>query len=88
MIDCIRCGKKGNAIDTLPHKGMLGEEIKANICSLCWGEWQEESVRMVNEHRLKLIEPEARAFLSRQMKIFLKLMQPPSDAPITISSSL
>jgi Fe-S cluster biosynthesis and repair protein YggX len=86
MIDCVRCKREGNEIDALPHKGALGEEIKAKICSLCWVEWKEESIKIVNEHRLKLSEPAARAFLSTQMKVFLKLS--PHDTAITISASL
>ena len=88
MIDCIRCQKQGDEIDALPHKGPLGEELKAKICSPCWEEWKKESIKIVNEHRLNLSESAARAFLSTQMKLFLKLIQPTTNAPITISSSL
>ncbi len=85
MINCIRCQKEGEIINNLPHKGALGEEIKAKVCSLCWEEWSKESVKIINEHRLNLSEPSARGFLSTQMKLFLKLLQPPPEPTVTIS---
>lgn len=88
MVHCVRCQKEGDEIKTLSHGGALGEEIKARVCAQCWKEWNQESVKIINEHRLNLSEPAARGFLSTQMKLFLKLVPMPSDPPITISSSL
>jgi Fe-S cluster biosynthesis and repair protein YggX len=81
---CGRCHKEGDPITQLPHGGTLGEEIRAKVCLPCWGEWSQESVRVINEHRLNLSEPAARAFLSTQMKIFLKLIEAPP--PIALIS--
>jgi len=73
----------------MPHGGTLGETLKANICGLCWEAWNQESVKMINEHRLNLSESTARGFLSTQMKIFLKLVPPvPMAAPPPISVTL
>ena len=81
---CLRCQKEGQEIAHLPLKGALGEEVKAKICSLCWGEWKIESVKIINDHRLNLSEPAARAFIATQMKIFLKLIPSP-ESSITIT---
>ncbi len=88
MIHCVRCDKEGEPIKTMPHGGSLGEMLKAKVCLSCWEEWNGESVKVINEHRLNLSEAAARGFLSTQMKVFLKLIPPPPTGPITISSSL
>lgn len=87
MINCIRCQRPGEPINTLPHKGALGEDIKSKICALCWEEWQKESVKIINEHHLKLNELAARNFLSTQMKIYLKLSPSPPDSIFVAVSS-
>jgi len=87
MIDCVHCHRLGDPIDSLPQKGVLGEEIKAKVCSPCWEEWKKESVKLINEHRLNLSELSARNFLSTQMKIYLNLTPPLPNASITISPS-
>ncbi|MBI3598625.1 MAG: Fe(2+)-trafficking protein [Nitrospirae bacterium] len=81
---CIRCEKDAEGISNVPHGGALGETLKAKICSLCWEEWNKESVKIINEHRLNLSELAARSFLSTQMKIFLKLAP---SAPISVTLS-
>ncbi len=87
MVYCVRCQKEGEPIQTLSHGGALGAEIKEKVCLACWSEWSLEAVRVINEHRLNLSEPTARAFLSTQMKVFLKLIPAPAPPPITISLS-
>ncbi|MEK7702878.1 MAG: Fe(2+)-trafficking protein, partial [Nitrospirota bacterium] len=82
-----RCQQEGEPIDAMPHVGALGEEIKSKICASCWKAWNEEAVRIINEHRLKLSLPSARDFLSTQMKIFLKFMPPPETQSDAISVS-
>ncbi len=84
MIHCIRCEKDAEAIITMPHGGALGETLKTKVCGLCWAEWNAESVKIINEHRLNLSEASARGFLSTQMKIFLKLA-PPVAISVTLS---
>ena len=82
MIHCIRCEKDGEDIRKMPHGGALGVMLTEKICGQCWEEWNKESVRIINEHRLNLSDPAARGFLSTQMKIFLKLAAP---APISVT---
>jgi Fe-S cluster biosynthesis and repair protein YggX len=83
---CVRCEKEGEEIQTMPHGGTLGAELKSKICSACWEEWNGEAVKIINEHHLNLSLPSARAFLSTQMKIFLKLIPPLTDASVTVLS--
>jgi len=84
MVRCIRCEQSAEEIITMPHGGALGETLKAKVCGLCWAEWNIESVKFINEHRLNLSEAAARAFLSTQMKIFLKLAP---TVPISVTLS-
>ncbi|MEK7285921.1 MAG: Fe(2+)-trafficking protein [Nitrospirota bacterium] len=86
IAQCLRCQKEGDAISVMPHGGALGAELQSKICAECWKAWNEESVRIINEHHLNLSLPSARALLSTQMKIFLKLIPPPPDASITVLS--
>jgi len=85
MIQCVRCGESKVEIGILPHGGALGVEIKSKICADCWALWNAEAVKVINEHRLNLSQPAARGFLSTQMKIFLKLIPPPSES-VTLST--
>ncbi len=84
MVRCIRCEQSAEPISVMPHGGVLGAELTAKICALCWETWNQEAIKIINEHRLNLSDPSARSFLSTQMKIFLKLMSPP---PISVTLS-
>ncbi len=58
----------GLAVPPLP--GELGQRIYEEVSQQAWQEWQANQTMLINEHRLNLIDPAARAFLTGEMERF------------------
>ena len=68
------CRKYRRALDGLsapPLPGPKGQEIFENVSRKAWSEWQAVQTMIINEKSLRLIDPEARRYLSGQMEKFL-----------------
>jgi len=76
---CIRCQQTREEIEGKPYGGKIGEELKAKVCDICWKEWYEKSIKIINEYRLNLREQTARDFPATQMKIFFKMQPAPES---------
>jgi Fe-S cluster biosynthesis and repair protein YggX len=51
-ITCIRCGEtRESAGRVLP--GALGEELARSVCSVCWAEWLQQQIRVINHYGLR-----------------------------------
>lgn len=51
-VTCVRCGEtREGAGKVLP--GALGEEIAAKICAVCWSEWLQQQIRVINHYSLR-----------------------------------
>jgi len=72
-VNCIRCGKRSEAIEGIPMGGKIGKEIKEKVCDPCWKEWYDHSIKLINEYRISLRDAKGREFLASQMKIFFKM---------------
>lgn len=72
-ITCSRCGERAEALDKPPFKGELGRIIQEHTCPLCWQQWRGMAVKIINEYRLSLVNPEHQEALTEQLKLFLKL---------------
>jgi Fe-S cluster biosynthesis and repair protein YggX len=74
-IHCTRCDRDSEPPPA--HRiGFTGEgrqRVLSAICSACWKEWEAVEVRVINEYRLNLLEPEHRESLKRSCLDFLKL---------------
>lgn len=81
-VDCIRCEKRGEAIEGIPYGGKVGVLIKEKVCDACWKEWYAHSIKLINEYRISLRNAEGREFLASQMKIFFK-MTSGNESPVT-----
>ena len=56
-INCVRCEKTGPAIEGLiTFAGDFGADIRARVCHLCWEEWSEMQIKVLNEFRLHMGE--------------------------------
>ncbi len=77
-IQCSRCGSAAEPLPQPPLPTPVGHEIQARVCPACWKEWLGVQVMLINEYRLNLIDPQARATLQAQMREFLKLGVPPT----------
>ena len=72
-ITCKRCGQTAEAMAQAPIPTALGSRILQSTCQACWREWLRAQVILINEHRLSLMDPEARKILEGQMRSFLNL---------------
>ena len=53
-----------------PLPGAVGLDIFENISAKAWKEWQNNQTMLINEHRLSLMDPDARKFLTQEMHRF------------------
>lgn len=72
-ISCMRCGREEEGFTEAPYPGPLGKLLLNGTCQKCWGEWQKQSVLVINEYKLRPFMPQDRATLEDQMKKFLNL---------------
>ena len=79
IVTCTRCKIERPGLDRAPLPGASGQEILANVCSVCWKEWLGTQVKYINEYRLSPLDPRHFEFLLEQARAFLKL--PGADAP-------
>ncbi|HEY6957729.1 MAG TPA: Fe(2+)-trafficking protein [Candidatus Limnocylindria bacterium] len=51
-VTCVRCGQtRDGAGKVLP--GALGDEIAGSVCAVCWAEWLQQQVRVINHYALR-----------------------------------
>jgi Fe-S cluster biosynthesis and repair protein YggX len=70
-IPCTRCGEKRATLDRPPFPDNLGARIQAEICRICWDEWLQRQMQLINHHALDVRTAEARDFLRRNVQAFL-----------------
>ena len=63
-------GEDADGLDFAPYPGELGQRIYENVSKEAWGRWLAHQTMLINEYRLTPIEPEARAFLEKEMDKF------------------
>jgi Fe-S cluster biosynthesis and repair protein YggX len=78
-IICSRCGSESEAMAQPPMPTALGTEVQRHVCPGCWREWLRAQVMLINEYRLNLVDPQARATLEGQMRTFLNLAASPRE---------
>jgi Fe-S cluster biosynthesis and repair protein YggX len=57
----------------VPLPGRHGELVLAHTCAKCWEEWKGVQVKLINEYRLNVMEPDHYAALMGEMQTFLNL---------------
>ena len=68
---CQNLKKDAEGLDFQLYPGELGKRIFDNISKEAWTEWQKKQTMLINEHKLNMMEPEARKFLEEQMEAYL-----------------
>ncbi|TRW47954.1 oxidative damage protection protein [Aliidiomarina halalkaliphila] len=68
---CQRLQKEAEGLDFQLYPGELGLRIYENISKEAWAEWQKKQTMLINEKRLNLMDPEARALIEKEMVAFL-----------------
>ncbi len=72
-VQCVKCGKAGEAITENLFMGRLESEIKAKVCQTCWKAWEGMRVMVINEYQVNLGEESGRDFIKKQMRAFLNM---------------
>ncbi len=72
-VQCVKCGKAGEAITDPIFMGRLESEIKAKVCKPCWKQWENMRVMVINEYRVNLGDESGRELVKKQMLSFLNL---------------
>ena len=66
-IQCSRYKEELEGLESPPLPGPQGEKIFEQVSKKAWNEWQALQTMLINEQHLKLIDPDARKYLSEQM---------------------
>ncbi|MBI3994845.1 MAG: Fe(2+)-trafficking protein [Nitrospirae bacterium] len=78
-VKCVHCLQTREGITGYAYGGPLEAEIKSKICNPCWKEWKGMSIKIINEYRLDLNDPNANKMLIEQMRAFLNM--PGAEGP-------
>lgn len=54
-----------------PFRNELGERIATSICSVCWEEWKQRQMVIINHYGLNVRDPKAREFLVANLRSYL-----------------
>lgn len=76
MIQCVKLGREAQGLAKPPFSGALGQEIFEKVSAEAWHVWQDDMmIKVINEYRLNLADPEHYETLLTQMRTFLNLEQ-------------
>lgn len=68
---CARCDQRRPQIESAPFRDELGERIQQTICRICWDEWLQRQMQLINHYALDVRKSEARDFLRKNLEAFL-----------------
>jgi Fe-S cluster biosynthesis and repair protein YggX len=73
-VNCAKYGAELPGLDRPPFSGDLGSEIFERVSAKAWAEWQDDMmIKVINEYRLNMADPQQYETLLKQMRAFLKL---------------
>lgn len=73
-VNCAKLGKELPGLTQPPFSGALGQEIFEKISAQAWNMWQDDMmIKVINEYRLNMADPEQYQALLVQMRAFLNL---------------
>lgn len=68
MVDCVKLQKQAEGLDSAPFPGALGQRVLDSVSKEAWQQWITHQTMLINEYRLSMIDPKARAFLKEEME--------------------
>ncbi|MGE3920153.1 MAG: oxidative damage protection protein [Gammaproteobacteria bacterium] len=71
MVFCQKLQKEAEGLAKPPYPGAIGERIYEHISQEAWQMWLKQQIMYINEYRLNLSDPNARAMLVQEMEKFL-----------------
>jgi Fe-S cluster biosynthesis and repair protein YggX len=69
-VHCVRCGQTREGFERAPFPGAIGARIQAGVCRECWAQWLKQQTMLINHYGLNVMDPQARAFLTKNMEAF------------------
>ena len=69
-VHCTRCGQTREGFERAPFPGAIGARIQAGVGRECWGQWLKQQTMLINHYGLNVMDPQARAFLTKNMEAF------------------
>ena len=72
-VRCIRSRRIGQRMASQPFEDEIGAYIQAHVCVESWEAWMEMSIKVINELRLDLGDPEGQRAYDEHMRDFLNL---------------
>ena len=69
-VTCARCGQTREGFERSPFPGAIGARIQQQICKDCWAQWLRQQTMLINHYGLNVMDPQARAFLTKNMEAF------------------
>lgn len=73
-VNCKKLGKELPGLEKPPFPGKIGEAIFENISREAWGLWRDDmQMKVLNEYRLNMGDPDDYKVLQQQMMLFLNL---------------
>jgi Fe-S cluster biosynthesis and repair protein YggX len=73
MVTCVRCGSTREGAGKVGLPGTLGADIEAKVCAVCWKEWVEAQIRVINHYALRPADRADREKLYAFTREFLNL---------------
>ncbi|MBS1156537.1 MAG: putative Fe(2)-trafficking protein [Proteobacteria bacterium] len=69
-VKCVKLGREAEGLDFPPLPGEMGRKIYENVSKEAWQAWVKHQTMLINENRLSLADPRARAYLAQQMESY------------------
>ena len=70
-IQCWHCAMKRPQMSPPPFPDELGQRVHDGICQICWDEWLQRQMQLINHYALDVRTPDAQSFLRRNLLAFL-----------------
>ena len=70
LVNCVKLGAEAEGLEAQTYPGELGRRIFANVSKQGWQMWLQHQTMLINENRLRPIDPETRKFLEVEMEKF------------------
>ena len=67
-VQCVKLGEEAQGLDFPPLPGALGKRIFESVSKPAWQQWLAHQTMLINEHRLKVTDPQARRFLEAELE--------------------
>ena len=70
-VHCIKLNQEAEGLAFPPYPGELGKRIYENVSKEAWAQWLKQQTMLINHYGLNVMDPQARAFLTKNMEAFL-----------------